>query len=596
MRLIPILLILITSMTVAQNINEQKYRLAEGYYKAGDVESAEDILLEIHQNEPTNPKYFTLLIDVMRQQNKFSDMKDIVIKLNKINPNKNSLNLEAELHWRTGEVDNSNKIWEDLIKKNDKDPNIYSMIAQTQIELQLFEKAISTLKSGRDNLNTEDAFSDALSRLYIATGNYQKGIEEVINLLLDKKDISLAQGRTFALMTSDEAQNYIDSTLEEELSKKPNNFYLLELYAWFLNNSARQEKALEIFIKLDKLKNTGGREIINFANTARNDGKYDVALKAYSYIIKQGKENRYTPSALYGFSRTLENKIALAEKFTPDEVNEVIESYENVLKDYPSTQNSAQAMYRIAVLYNEYLNNFEKAEEYLLNLKKNFRNMQVAAEGINYLGNMYLQVNEEDKSKEAFNFVITSFRNGRFDEVNEAKYNLALITYYKGELDTAKTLFKQLSTISDSDISNDALNKMILIEQNKDFPDLVKEYARYELMEKQSKSDKAIEILEKITQQNQEASIIDLAELTLAEKLLITETNKGISILLDFVSDKAESLYHDKSLFLLASYYMETGNKDSAINYFKKILSEYPNSIYLQDSRQNIRILRNDGI
>lgn len=596
MRLIPILLILITSMTVAQNINEQKYRLAEGYYKAGDVESAEDILLEIHQNEPTNPKYFTLLIDVMRQQNKFSDMKDIVIKLNKINPNKNSLNLEAELHWRTGEVDNSNKIWEDLIKKNDKDPNIYSMIAQTQIELQLFEKAISTLKSGRDNLNTEDAFSDALSRLYIATGNYQKGIEEVINLLLDKKDISLAQGRTFALMTSDEAQNYIDSTLEEELSKKPNNFYLLELYAWFLNNSARQEKALEIFIKLDKLKNTGGREIINFANTARNDGKYDVALKAYSYIIKQGKENRYNPSALYGFSRTLENKIALAEKFTPDEVNEVIESYENVLKDYPSTQNSAQAMYRIAVLYNEYLNNFEKAEEYLLNLKKNFRNMQVAAEGINYLGNMYLQVNEEDKSKEAFNFVITSFRNGRFDEVNEAKYNLALITYYKGELDTAKTLFKQLSTISDSDISNDALNKMILIEQNKDFPDLVKEYARYELMEKQSKSDKAIEILEKITQQNQEASIIDLAELTLAEKLLITETNKGISILLDFVSDKAESLYHDKSLFLLASYYMETGNKDSAINYFKKILSEYPNSIYLQDSRQNIRILRNDGI
>lgn len=596
MRLIPILLLIITSITIAQNINEQKYRLAEGYYKAGDVESAEDILLEIHKNEPTNPKYFTLLIDVMRQQNKFSDMKDIVIELNKTNPNKNSLNLEAELHWRTGEVDNSNKIWEDLIKKNDKDPNIYSMIAQTQIELQLFEKAISTLKSGRDNLNTEDAFSDALSRLYIATGNYQKGIEEVINLLLDKKDISLAQGRTFALMTSDEAQNYIDSILEEELSKKPNNFYLLELYAWFLNNSARQEKALEIFIKLDKLKNTGGREIINFANTARNDGKYDVALKAYSYIIKQGKENRYTPSALYGFSRTLENKIALAEKFTPEEVNEVIESYENVLKDYPSTQNSAQAMNRIAVLYNEYLNNFEKAEEYLLNLKKNFRNMQVAAEGINYLGNMYLQVNEEDKSKDAFNFVINSFRNGRFDEVNEAKYNLALITYYKGELDTAKTLFKQLSTISDSDISNDALNKMILIEQNKDFPDLVKEYSRYELLEKQGKSDKAIEILEKIIQKNEEASILDLAELTLAEKLLITETNKGISILLDFISNKAESLYHDKSLFLLASYYMETGNKDSAINYFKKILSEYPNSIYLQDSRQNIRILRNDGI
>ena len=71
--------------------------------------------------------------------------------------------------------------------------------------------------------------------------------------------------------------------------------------------------------------------------------------------------------------------------------------------------------------------------------------------------------------------------------------------------------------------------------------------------------------------------------------------DKSIEMLQNIAGEESKNIYADKALYLMGRIY-EFGLNDSskAIEKYEELLAKYPNSLYLDDARDEILKLRNN--
>jgi tetratricopeptide (TPR) repeat protein len=585
-----ILVLFIPAVLLSQNIAEQKFKLAESYENQGNYEESLRIYKEIYTSNKNNDKYFAGIIRSLRGLSKYSEMLPFLEEKLENKPGPVILILYGEVKWRLGDNKTANKYWGDVLDDfqiND----VYLELAQVQINLQLYDKAIRTMKQARDDLQQSNLFTDELSKLYIATGNYKEGLDETINILLNQGDMAKSQGRLFAFLTSDEAIEYIDLKLYEYSEKMSDNLYIQELYSWFLRNTNKLDKALEVTVRIDDLRNSGGRNIVHFANNARDDGQYDIAMKAYSYIIQQGKSNKNTPSALYGFTRTLELKMLNNETIDKESTEEIIKSYYKVIKDYPNSQYAAQAYFRLAELYYKNLNNTDEAVKNIESLREQYASHTIVYDALNLLGEIYLGQHKFDEALEAFEYV--SKRASTKIIKDNAKYNIANIEFYKGNIESALEKYNTISTDTGSDAANNALEKILLINDNKELIKGLKLYGEYELAMFANELNDAAGKLQNIINEYPDDNLTKISYIKLGELFFNNEKyEKSIKELEDLINKFPEYINNDYAYFLIGMSYLKIDDFSNAEKYLTKILVEFPESVYMNEARKKIREIR----
>lgn len=588
----------ITNNANSQNINNQKYQLGVSYEQNGMFKEAERIFEELIKSEPNNKDFFNSFIQIMKKQNKFAELTPIVEKFYQINKNIETSNLLAELYWRAGKTEEANQLWETAIEFSPDSHNSYSMIAQTQIELRLFDKAISTLKKGSVELNDPNIFSDQLIKLFISTNNYKSGFEEVLNALTNNMDIATAQGRVYALMSNEEAIEFLNTGLKDLTSNNPQALAYQELYAWFLRTTQRLDEALEVYIRMDDLKKTNGYELINFATMSTRDGHYDVALKAYDLIISRGKKNPYYSSAIYGYTKALDEKIAKNDVSTDLKIyQDIIERYNKIIEEYPKSSQSADSRLRIALIYGEKLNDVESAIEELQLLNKEFPNTNQSINGTLKLGKYYLMSGESSRAKSTFQSVMNNNRIANASQIDEANFNIALCDYYSGNIEEAKNRFLLISKNSESNSANDALIILNFLEENKTFVEPINTFIEAEYKKFQNNLDKAFNLY---VNTSESADNSPLGELSLYEAAMIKFKMREFSsfreIINNIIKKYPNTLRMDEYIYYLGESFFLEKNEAEALRYFTELLAKYPNSIFLNEARKKIRILRKEKV
>lgn len=591
-----IFLILSVASGFAQ-VNEQKFKLAESYEKNGDFENASRLYKELLSSDITQEPYFDGYVRSMKAMNRFSDMIPIVKdRLEKVK-NVPTFALLGELYWRVGKTSDANDTWDECIKQFEKRPEAYQFIAQTQVSLQLYDKAIKLLKDGRDIIKDKFIFSDLIIKLFIATGNFKEGMPQIYEVFVKDYNLAQAQGRIYALMSSEEANKFIESYLDEKTKQNFNNLMIIELYAWFLRSVNKFEESLNLYVKMDELKNARGGEIYRFAEDSRRDGQYDIAQKAYSKIIDQGRNQPYSQAALYGYARTMEALIESKASMSVNEANDLIDRYRSIIKDYPGSMHSAESRLRIANLAENILKDYKLAEAEYSNLYKERQFPNLASQAGLTLANLYLKNLELEKAEKLYNNIIIQYKNQLYQESLKAEYGLAEILYYNGYSDSASAKFKILSKITESDVANDALNKYVFIESNKQLVKALSDFSKAELYLKTAKFDDAISLFRQISK---EQSGEDIAELSLKNMIEIENKRKNYKLSADYaeelLKDYPESIYGDFILMILADNYTKLNDKQNALKYYNEILIKYPRSIYLTETRKKIRLLRDEKL
>ncbi len=595
MRLINIALILIFSLNTFSQVSKQKERLASSYESSGDFENAARLYLEIYKSEKNQHNFNNLARNYL-YLNQYSDLLEIAETHIEDFKNGMNYNLLGELYWQTGDREKGNENWQIALNEF-PDKITISEQAEIQTDLQLFDKAISTLIKGRELLKSTDEFAEELSRLFIYTGNYRKGVSEVILLIRKTGNIPLAQGRLYALMTNKEAEEYIYEFLSNNSSDNKKDLYFQELFAWFLNTTGKLDKALEVYINLDRIKNQSGREVLNFANLSRGDGNYSIALKAFEYLIDQGKEAKYTPSALYGYARTLEQMSFIDSDVTDDKYEEIIERYNFIITEYPRSQTAAECLYRIAYISWKKLGDLELARIKYKALTDEYKNFTISAKAALNLGELELSDNRLSRSINWFREVIDRYASRSPEDTEKANFMLAEILYFTGEIDSALAAYNTILQNTQSDVANDALKRVTLIQNNKEFIAPLQEFAKGEYLLYKDEPEEALDIFINLKTETSGSDLAQQCYLRIASIYrLQNKEQQAFEEYEKLLIDYPETIYGDYCFIKMGDIYLSNGSQKEAEEMYTKLLVNYPKSIYLQEAREKIKKLRNKEI
>ncbi len=581
--------LLASDIALSQKASE-KMKLAQSFEKGGDLKNAERLYRELFETNPAIDEYFNGIIRCNKQLNQFQEIIPLVEKYIKTHSTAANHSLLGELYWRTGKPSEANDEWQKALDLDPANDQAYQDVALSQSNLRLWPKAIATYQSARKKINNNQIFSNELSQLYSVTGDYKNGIAEVMNIYTSTRNIQFVQGRIAALNQSIDAGNYIFKILEEKASSGEVDY--MRLLTWYLTTMGKFNEALLKTKTIDAALRARGNEVYSFAGTMQRDGKYEIAIKAYEYIIDMGKESPVTVNALYGLTRSLELSQNDTTLLSQEATESIISRYRKIIKDYPQSTLAEDSRMRIATLFYN-MQNYKNALEELNKVLSSKNYSRIIASANNLTARIFVETDDLTQASNYYMKVVQLYKNFSEDDYINALYGLADIEYFKGNQDSAIALFTDITIKTSSDKANDALERISNIEQFKKYNKGFELFIKAELKNEQKKYPESVNLY------NEAADAAANTELSEKSLMIASELeakmkhiDKAREFLLKILAENPDTYNGDYILFNIGQYFYMEGKKLEALNKFNELLAKYPRSIYLNQSRELIRQIR----
>lgn len=587
------MIVSVASHAQSQTDESRKLDLARSYEESGDMREAARIFQELYAKNKQNEEYFEGVVRTLLALDQPSSLLPLVTERASFDGSVELRSLLASLQWRTGKIQDAETTWESSKNLCGELHDCYRIIAQSQARLRLYEKAIATLQSARTKLQSPSLFADELSQYYTITGNITLGTEEILRVYAASKNLGIAQGRLSALMLSQEANTYIGTVLDNTLAAQPDDYNLMMLQLWYFRESKQYTKALTAAQNLDEKTRSQGRELLNFAILANKENEPTIAIEAFTRVMDFGKKSPYFATALYGYASALEKKLLQQDSITKDQALEIIEQYNNIIEEFPDNQIIEECQLRTAQIYHQYLTDSEKALSIIETILARKNGSAISANAALFAGDIELERGNSKAARSHYERIAKLLSRAQQKESDKAKFSLAMMEYYEGRIDSAKSLLATLAAKTESDIANDALSYILIFEDNEEQVMCVQLYGKMEY----ARIRKQLKDVEQYFKQLQgacpKADIVEKATLEYGKSLYANKSYlEAEQVLRRFILDYEDSLYGDIALSLLGDIVRSLSKNDEALLFYNQLLSKYPRSILLQNTREKIRKLR----
>ncbi len=582
--------------------------LAQSYEQAGQIEKAEQIFADILKLNNGNYTYFESLNRVYVKQKKYD--KSISLLQNRITNNPqdiNSYGLLGSTYFIMDELQNAYNTWDNGIKINPTNVVSYRIIANFAIENRAFEKAIDILQRGKKYSADPFIFSLDLANIYSVNMRFKEAAEEYCNLLLVRQDqTGMIKSRIASYLSRQGAVEPTLETIEEFADENPIP-PLLDLLVFIYSSADKYDEAFLAAVEYDKKINSAGDYIFVFAQDAFRNKKFDIASKAYKYVIENYPASQLIPISKNSYANTLAESIA--QKYSNEQENwkpfnskkvlheaeylNVIEAYKLLAKEFENNAIFPQAVFKMAEIYFNHLLNFNRADSLFNIITEKHSSTEYAAQSNIMKGKIAIISNNLDEAQKFFQTSVSLRKKGP-NETAEANYYLAKIEFWQGNFLKAVNKFKEVTRDLSTDFANDALEISSLISiAKRDSLNLIK-YAKADLYSFQNKFKEAANEYKTLADNPNLFIINEFAKLNLAEMLIADDDFfEAIKILEILFENQKSSLLGDKAVFLLAQSY-EFGIKDykKASENYQKLLEKFPNSLYFDRARDYLKELQ----
>lgn len=601
--LIALTFLFLTFTISAQEGTDQQ--LAQYYYSAGQFEKALPYCQKVYNKE--NSKFnFTRYYECLLQTGNDKDAEKLLKR--QLSNDKNNLEypvLLGEFYENHDRQKDANKLYQELI-------NDYSGSTFTVLDLYKafkskakYDLALQTLEKGRKNLKETYPLNLEFAEMYSIQGQTEKMIDEYLNLI----DIQSSYG---ALVQSTLTQR-IDFTAEnspeydllkqkllERTQKKPNEYVYPEMLIWLFTQKKQFSAALVQAQALDKREKGGGRRVFELGAMCVQNKVYDVARKAFKYIVDMGESNNLFYDAEFALLNTRFLEITQNRNYAPAELAATLSEYNATLARVGKNRSSTRLITELAHIQAYYANQSLEAKNLLeealkipgltniqeAEIKMLLADIQVLRNDIWEASLLYMQV-DKDFKYEPIGF--------------EAKFKNARIFYYDGDFDFAQNQLDVLKQSTSKLIANDAMKLSLLITDNYGLDSnftAMSQFARADLLLEQHQYAEAFRIFDSIVTA---FPYHGLADEILLRKAIAMENqgkwNEAVVFLNDLLKYHSEDILADDAIFQLGTIYENNlQDKEKAIECYKKILFEYKGSLYTIEARKRLRVLRGDAV
>lgn len=479
----------------------------------------------------------------------------------------------------------------DILRNEDKSQLHYKLGQIYYQELKQYESAVEQF---------EQSMALSNNSVLTAQNHYQLGLvysklAQKFESVTEKHADYLAKSKTYLKMAMensaglDNADKIANSFVEAGIQNdNPPNSKKISYYTSLLTNYKDSELRENWLVNLGDL-------------YAQNDSTLGKALQYYNLAIESFPDSRYLPDYLFKKSELL------LESDYPS----AVEAYRKIVADFPFSQHSAQALYRLAEHY-EFSNQFEAAQQLYTILLNDYYYTDFALKTREKIGDIYLYTGKYDDAIAVYeqqlkNLFLTDYvLKQEFLQQDQTNiyFKLGKAYFFKDKLPTAQTLLNTyLTMVSDTRYKDEAFLIMgDLYLQLNDKTAAVNNYIKVGAADKlkyKTALQKAATIYFELGEYKQASILFDqLGQVEDEPDLKAEAVSKSIISMIRngqksaaetrISTFKKEYKNNDEPLaafeFELGDYYRKSGNFNAAEKYFQNVIKKYKNSGFADDA------------
>jgi outer membrane protein assembly factor BamD (BamD/ComL family) len=597
-------IIVLSQFAYAQDTDKlAKLRLAQGFEEAGEWERAVALYEDLSKLEPNNYLFLDGLQRSYMQIKEYGKAINVIRRWLIFQPgDMNKMTALGGLYYDAGNEMAADSVWKSVISIDPHNIQIYRIVANEMLQHRMYDQCIRTYLNGRSISKNDAMFADELGNLYAMLQQYTPASKEYLRLIkTTPEQLPLVQSRLSVFTAKPEGISAASETVKDELKNSPDNIALHRLYAWLLSEDRHYNAALEQYRIIDRLSNANGNELFNFAQQLQQECAYKTAAEAFKEIIDEHKNSQILLYARFGYARALEELIALPDTTVSLSESQLtynipIQLYETIAAEHANPDLAAQSLYRTGVIKFDKLFDLNGALDAFNRLKDTPSTSNISNDAVLKIGDIQIARNDLAGARKEYD---------RLSKISievyqdQAAFKLAELDYFEAKFDSALSILKRFNANLNMDLTNDALQLQYFIQENNvSVPEALMEFAKADLLMHQRKYSESLMQFQDIVKHYSTALLVDDAMMKIGELYLLLKRPNDAITAFYFIADSIQlSILKDRAQFRVAEICQKVlNNKMRAINGYEKLLSQFPNSLYAEESRKRIRLLRGDNL
>ena len=568
---------------------------SQSYMNTSRHELAIPILEGLCRDNPSNRGYYQTLLRAYLTVSRIEAADSLNRSMKKHFPGDLAFDIDyGNILYRKGEHQKALDLWQQIIRQDPTQLNLYTQIADAMVQNRLLDEAVNIYLQGTQNIPRSEFLYQNIAGLYQSRLMYVEAAKYYLKYLdANPNQQQFIFNRILSFQLEPEQQDSFLKTIESLAKESKNKDDILLLTAQLYQRYGKYEDAYKIYENLDK-EQKQGIFLLQFARSAERDSSFHIALKAYTEVIRHYPDNKTILQAYQGSVTTLFSlaRVENNSKFAERAIN-LIDSVQTRYSDNPDI---ADMVYLKGAYYLDYYFDVDRAISIFADLIKNPRT-PARQRNITLLkmGESYIIKGQLDEALNTFNKV-TMKPYEAF-----AKLRTAQIFYYQKNWKKAGEMVNTILQKEGmaSDITNDALALQLKLNQAQKSPTALEFLADADLLLVQQKKGDAVKKLAEIVQLNSVPGALKSE----AYRLLITsadELGKEVEALeysQNAIQDSSMVQYADEYLFLMAGILEKQNDRAAeAFKIYQKLLENYPNSLFTFRARDRMKYLKENKL
>ena len=590
------------------NAQERDIEIANEYFSTNEYDKAKDMYERLSKNNANLPFIYDNYITTLYHFKLKEEAEKLIKRMIKISDDNLFYRLDHYvLVCEINGVDKSEKEFSGIVNDIKQNEVLTEKAADYLVKRKLTEKTKQLLLASRKSLKNTSLYAIPLANIYYLEGNAEQTIEELLSYLKNEpqeleniKNVfqnNLKEGSDLELL---------ETKLYERIQNEPNEIAYNELLLWLNLQKKNFNKAFFQAKAIDKRYRAQGSKMMEVGRIAMENKDYESAARFFDYVVKEypSPDALNYATAKRELIRAKEETIKNTYPIDPLKIKSLIGDYLSLIRELENqigvSPSTIDARRSTAQLYAFYLNNLDTAAIILNETIAIARNdARGKCKAKIDLGDIYLLKGEPWESSLLYSQVEKDMKEDPLG--HEAKLRNAKLSYYKGEFELAQDHLDVLKLATSREISNDAMELSILIQDNiglDSTTDAMKAYAAIDLLLFQNKLDEAILKTDSMMRKFPAHPLTDEL-LWLSSKIYrkMGDFPKAINALEKITANYSDDILGDNALYTLGTIY-EENLKDNAkaMDTYQSFMLKYPGSIFTVEARKRFRILRGDKI
>ena len=581
-----------------------RYQLAESYLRAAQFDRAIALLEGLVERSPDTYVFFDKLREAYESVKRYDEAIALVDA--RLVPGEAGSPLRAEkarLQYLKGDEEAAMATWDEAISEAPDRPGSYLVVYRSLMQMRLFEKAVEVLEYGRHQIGNEELFQTDLAYLFSLTGRHADAAREYIAVLeQNERQITFVRGRLSQQIEQEDVITASIDAAEGAVRRDPLNRAFRELLGWLYLEAGRYEEALDTHRAIDRLEDEQGRVLYAFAQQASDAGAYGAALAAYQEILDRYPDAPSAPEARSATGMLYErwaDRMSNAGQANADSLyREAMAAYGRFIDAHRGHELLQEAYMRMGRIHREVFQDLDSAEAAFTTVQTDWPGSATADRASFELARLAVLRDDMGQAQTRYARLADRLRTGELAEA--ARFELALIHFYRGEFDAALSLTESMKENTSADVSNDAIALKVLLVENRgpdstDAP--LRGLARARLGVRQQRFADALRETDEILASLGNHPLLDEVMFERAGILSrLGRPAEAVAAFHEFPLVHPQSHLADRALFEAARIQSEVlGEDGAATETLTRLLTDYPGSLLAAEARTRIRTLRGDG-